>query len=238
MGDPDQSIYAFSGADIRNIMEFERDFTGTRTIALEQNYRSTNSILGAANAVIEQNTERKPKQLFSELGDGEPVEALEVEDEHAEARFVAARIAALVEEGYSGAEIAVFYRTNAQSRVLEDVLVRQDIPYQVIGGPRFYERAEIKDLVAYLQVLDNPADAVSPDADREPAAARDRRHVALAARRLRRRAGDHALRGARPRRGGRARHRGGAGGHRAQGAARVARRAGAGPVGRAASSRS
>ena len=155
------SIYAFRGADIRNIMEFERDFAGTRTIALEQNYRSTNSILGAANAVIENNTERKPKRLFSELGDGDPVEALEVEDEHAEARFVAARIAALVEEGFSGAEIAVFYRTNAQSRVLEDVLVRQDIPYQVIGGPRFYERAEIKDLVAYLQVLDNPADAVS-----------------------------------------------------------------------------
>src|SRR6187551_3862522 len=161
VGDPDQSIYAFRGADIRNIMEFERDFTGTRTIALEQNYRSTNSILGAANAVIEQNTERKPKHLFSELGDGEPVEALEVEDEHAEARFVAARIAALVEEGYAGAEIAVFYRTNAQSRVLEDVLVRQDIPYQVIGGPKFYERAEIKDAIAYLQVIDNPSDAIS-----------------------------------------------------------------------------
>jgi DNA helicase-2/ATP-dependent DNA helicase PcrA len=155
------SIYAFRGADIRNIMEFERDFPGTRTIALEQNYRSTNAILGAANAVIEHNRERKPKRLFSELGVGDPVEALEVEDEHAEARFVAARIAALVEEGFSGAEIAVFYRTNAQSRVLEDVLVRQGIAYQVIGGPRFYERAEIKDLIAYLQVLDNPADAVS-----------------------------------------------------------------------------
>jgi DNA helicase-2/ATP-dependent DNA helicase PcrA len=161
VGDPDQSIYAFRGADIRNIMEFERDFPGTQTIALEQNYRSTNAILTAANAVIENNTERKPKRLFSELGTGEPVEALEVEDEHAEARFVAARIAALVEEGYSAAEIAVFYRTNAQSRVLEDVLVRQGVAYQVIGGPRFYERAEIKDLIAYLQVLDNPADAVS-----------------------------------------------------------------------------
>jgi DNA helicase II / ATP-dependent DNA helicase PcrA len=161
VGDPDQSIYAFRGADIRNIMEFERDFPGTRTIALEQNYRSTNSILAAANAVIENNRERKPKRLFSELGEGDPVEALEVEDEHAEARFVAARIAALVEEGFSGSEIAVFYRTNAQSRVLEDVLVRQGIAYQVIGGPRFYERAEIKDLIAYLQVLDNPADAVS-----------------------------------------------------------------------------
>jgi superfamily I DNA/RNA helicase len=155
------SIYAFRGADIRNIMEFERDFRGTRTIALEQNYRSTNSILSAANAVIENNRERKPKRLFSDLGEGDPVGALEVEDEHAEARFVAARIAALVEEGFSGAEIAVFYRTNAQSRVLEDVLVRQGVPYQVIGGPRFYERAEIKDAIAYLQVLDNPADAVS-----------------------------------------------------------------------------
>jgi DNA helicase-2/ATP-dependent DNA helicase PcrA len=155
------SIYAFRGADIRNILEFERDFRGTETIALEQNYRSTNSILSAANAVIEHNRERKPKRLFSELGDGEPVEAIEVEDEHAEARFVAARIAALVEEGFSGSEIAVFYRTNAQSRVLEDVLVRQGVPYQVIGGPRFYERAEIKDAIAYLQVIDNPADSVS-----------------------------------------------------------------------------
>src|SRR6266702_3193799 len=130
VGDPDQSIYAFRGADIRNVLEFERDFPGAKTIALEQNYRSTNSIV-------------------------------EVEDEHSEARYVAAEIAMLVEEGYSGSEIAVFYRTNAQSRVLEDVLVRQEIAYQVIGGPRFYERAEIKDAMAYLQVIDNPADAVS-----------------------------------------------------------------------------
>jgi DNA helicase-2/ATP-dependent DNA helicase PcrA len=161
VGDPDQSIYAFRGADIRNILDFERDFPGTRTIALEQNYRSTNAILRAANDVIENNRERKPKHLFSDLGEGEPVEAIEVEDEHAEARFVAARVAALVEEGFSGSEIAVFYRMNAQSRVLEDVLVRQGVAYQVIGGPRFYERAEIKDAIAYLQVLDNPADAVS-----------------------------------------------------------------------------
>jgi len=147
VGDPDQSIYAFRGADIRNILDFERDFPGTRTVALEQNYRSTNAILRAANAVIENNRERKPKHLFSELGEGEPVEAIEVEDEHAEARFVAARVAALVEEGFSGSEIAVFYRMNAQSRVLEDVLVRQGIAYQVIGGPRFYERAEIKDAI-------------------------------------------------------------------------------------------
>jgi len=161
VGDPDQSIYAFRGADIRNILEFERDLPETRVIPLEQNYRSTNTILRAANSVIANNRERKEKNLWSELGDGLPVHAIEVEDEHAEARFVAAEIAGLVEEGYSADEIAVFYRTNAQSRVLEDVLVRQGIAYQVIGGPRFYERAEIKDLVAYLQVLDNPFDAVS-----------------------------------------------------------------------------
>ncbi|HET7572023.1 MAG TPA: UvrD-helicase domain-containing protein [Gaiellaceae bacterium] len=161
VGDPDQSIYAFRGADIRNVLEFERDFPGAATIALEQNYRSTQNILDAANGVIRNNRERKEKNLWSELGEGEPVRVVEVEDEHAEARYVAAEIARLVEEGYSGAEIAVFYRTNAQSRVLEDVLVRQAIAYQVIGGPRFYERAEVKDLVAYLQVLDNPYDAVS-----------------------------------------------------------------------------
>jgi DNA helicase-2/ATP-dependent DNA helicase PcrA len=161
VGDPDQSIYGFRGADIRNILEFERDFGDTRTVALEQNYRSTNSILQAANWVISQNRERKPKNLWSDLGEGEAVYVVELEDEHAEARFVAAQIASLVEEGYSGREIAVFYRTNAQSRVLEDVLVRQGVPYQVIGGPRFYERAEVKDAVAYLQVLDNPDDAVS-----------------------------------------------------------------------------
>jgi ATP-dependent DNA helicase UvrD/PcrA len=161
VGDPDQSIFAFRGADIRNILEFERDFSDTRSIALEQNYRSTNSILQAANWVISHNRERKPKSLWSDLGEGEAVAVIELEDEHAEARFVAAQIVSLVEEGYSGSEIAVFYRTNAQSRVLEDVLVRQEVPYQVIGGPRFYERAEIKDAVAYLQVLDNPADAVS-----------------------------------------------------------------------------
>ncbi len=161
VGDPDQSIYAFRGADIRNILEFERDLTGTRVIALEQNYRSTNTILEAANHVISHNRERKEKNLWSELGEGEPVRVVEVEDEHAEARFVASSIAALVEEGYSGDEIAVVYRTNAQSRVLEDVLVRQGVAYQVIGGPRFYERAEIKDALAYLQVVDNPGDAVS-----------------------------------------------------------------------------
>ncbi len=161
VGDPDQSIYGFRGADIRNVLEFEHDFPGSYSIALEQNYRSTQHILDAANGVISHNRERKEKNLWSELGDGDPVRVIEVEDEHAEARYVAAEIALLVEEGFSGSEVAVFYRTNAQSRVLEDVLVRQGIAYQVIGGPRFYERAEIKDLVAYLQVLDNPYDAVS-----------------------------------------------------------------------------
>ena len=155
------SVYAFRGADIRNILDFESDFSDARSVALEQNYRSTNTILNAANGVIANNRERKPKNLWSDLGEGRPVHVIETEDEHAEARFVAAEIAALVEEGYSADEIAVFYRTNAQSRVLEDVLVRQEVPYQVIGGPRFYERAEIKDAVAYLNVLVNPDDAVS-----------------------------------------------------------------------------
>ncbi len=161
VGDPDQSVYSFRGADIRNVLEFEKDFPGAKTITLDQNYRSTNSILETSNAVIRNNRDRKDKTLWSELGDGDPVRAIEVEDEHAEARYVAAEIAMLVEQGFSGSEVAVFYRTNAQSRVLEDILVRQGVAYQVIGGPRFYERAEVKDLIAYLQVIDNPYDAVS-----------------------------------------------------------------------------
>ena len=161
VGDPDQSIYSFRSADIRNIIEFEQDFPGTRVVTLDQNYHSTNTILRAANEVIDQNRDRKPKRLFSDLGEGDPVRVVEVEDEHAEARYVAAEIAGLIDGGYSASEIAVFYRTNAQSRVLEDVLVRQDVPYQVIGGPRFYERAEIRDATAYLTVLVNPADAGS-----------------------------------------------------------------------------
>ena len=161
VGDPDQSIYAFRGADIRNILEFERDFPDTKTIALEQNYRSTNAILESANAVISHNSERKPKRLWSDLGDGDPVRVVEVEDENAEGRYVASQIAALIQDGWSGSEIAVFYRMNAQSRVVEQVLKLSQIGYQVIGGPRFYERAEVKDAIAYLQVLDNPADAGS-----------------------------------------------------------------------------
>jgi len=155
------SIYAFRGADIRNILEFERDFPETRTIALEQNYRSTNAILEAANAVIAHNSERKEKRLWSELGDGDPVRVIEVEDEQAESRYVAAQIAGLFEDGFSGNEIAIFYRMNAQSRVVEQTLRLHQVAYQVIGGPRFYERAEVKDAIAYLQVLDNPDDAVS-----------------------------------------------------------------------------
>ncbi|HUH15374.1 MAG TPA: UvrD-helicase domain-containing protein [Gaiellaceae bacterium] len=161
VGDPDQSIYAFRGADIRNILEFERDFPETKVVALEQNYRSTNSILGAANAVIAHNRERKEKELWSELGAGEPVRVVEVEDEQSEARFVTAEIARLVDEGFARREVAVFYRMNAQSRVLEQTLRMSQVDYRVVGGPRFYDRAEVKDAIAYLQVIDNPADAVS-----------------------------------------------------------------------------
>jgi superfamily I DNA/RNA helicase len=155
------SIYAFRGADIRNILEFERDFPDPKVVALEQNYRSTNSILGAANAVIAHNRDRKEKELWSELGAGDPVRVVEVEDEQAEARFVAAEIARLVEEGYARREIALFYRMNAQSRVVEQTLRMTGIDYRVVGGPRFYDRAEVKDAIAYLQVISNPADAVS-----------------------------------------------------------------------------
>jgi DNA helicase-2/ATP-dependent DNA helicase PcrA len=161
VGDPDQSIYAFRGADIRNIAEFEHDFPGARVVALEQNYRSTQAILDAANAVIARNPDRRPKKLWSDLGRGLPVRVVEADDEHAEARFVAGEITRALEEGAGPADVAVFYRMNAQSRVLEDVLVRQGVGYRVVGGPRFYERAEIKDAIAYLQVIHNPADEVS-----------------------------------------------------------------------------
>ena len=161
VGDPDQSIYAFRGADIRNIAEFEHDFPGARVVALEQNYRSTQAILDAANSVIARNPDRRPKRLWSDLGTGLPVRVVEADDEHGEARYVAGEIAKALDEGAGAADIAVFYRMNAQSRVLEDVLVRQGVGYRVVGGPRFYERAEIKDAIAYLQVVLNPADEVS-----------------------------------------------------------------------------
>jgi DNA helicase-2/ATP-dependent DNA helicase PcrA len=153
------SIYGFRGADIRNILEFEDTFPDARVIKLEQNYRSTQTILDAANAVIRNNRGQKPKSLWTEIGQGDPIKVRELEDEHAEARFVTGEIQRLVDEGVSRAEIAVFYRTNAQSRVLEDTLVRAEIAYQVIGGTKFYERAEIKDAIAYLTVLVNPQDA-------------------------------------------------------------------------------
>ena len=159
VGDDAQSIYGFRGADISNILEFEDTFPDARVIKLEQNYRSTQTILDAANAVIRNNRAQKPKSLWTELGQGDPIKIRELEDEHAEARFVAGEIQRLLDEGVGRAELAVFYRTNAQSRVLEDMLVRTEIAYQVIGGPKFYERAEIKDAMAYLTTLVNPQDA-------------------------------------------------------------------------------
>jgi DNA helicase-2/ATP-dependent DNA helicase PcrA len=158
VGDPDQSIYQFRGADIRNILEFEDDFPDAQVVRLEQNYRSTQTILDAANAVISNNRGRKSKLLWTDLGQGDPIKLRELDDEHAEARFVTGEIQRLVDEGVSRSEIAVFYRTNAQSRVLQDTLVRAEIAYQVIGGTKFYERAEIKDAIAYLTVLVNPQD--------------------------------------------------------------------------------
>ena len=152
------SIYGFRGADVRNILNFTDDFPDAHVVKLEQNYRSTQTILDAANAVIRNNRAQKPKSLWSELGHGDPIKVRELDDEHAEARFVTGEIQRLADEGVARSEIAVFYRTNAQSRVLEDTLVRAEIPYQVIGGPKFYERAEIKDAIAYLTVLVNPAD--------------------------------------------------------------------------------
>ena len=191
VGDPDQSIYAFRGADINNILGFEADFGDVTTVALEQNYRSTNRILEAANAVIDNNHDRKPKQLWSELGEGEPVRVVELEDEHAEARFVVSQIVELIEQGFSGAEIAVFYRTNAQSRVIEDLLARQQISYRVIGGPRFYERAEIKDAIAYLTLLvPTPPTRSVARPHHQPASPRDRRHHARAPAQPRRRPGN------------------------------------------------
>jgi DNA helicase II / ATP-dependent DNA helicase PcrA len=162
VGDDSQSIYGFRHADIRNILDFERDFPDATVVKLEQNYRSTGTILDTANAVIANNREQKPKHLWTDAGRGVPVEIYELDDEHAEARYVAAEVQRLAsDEGVPRDRIAVFYRVNAQSRVLEDTLVRFELPYQVIGGTKFYERAEIKDAVAYLSFLANPADAVS-----------------------------------------------------------------------------
>ena len=161
VGDSDQSIYAFRGATIRNIEEFERDFTGARTILLEQNYRSTQNILSAANAVIARNTGRRAKNLWTASGDGALITLDAADSEHDEARFVVGEIDRLADSGVEWGDIAVFYRTNAQSRALEELLVRQGISYRVVGGTRFYERREIKDALAYLQVISNPDDTVA-----------------------------------------------------------------------------
>jgi DNA helicase II / ATP-dependent DNA helicase PcrA len=158
VGDDSQAIYGFRGADIRNILEFEDTFPDARVIKLEQNYRSTQTILDAANAVIRNNRGQKPKSLWTDLGQGDEIKVRELEDEHAEGRFIAGEVQRLVDEGISRSEIAIFYRTNAQSRVLEDTLVRAEIAYQVIGGTKFYERAEIKDAIAYMTVFVNPQD--------------------------------------------------------------------------------
>ncbi|MGI5233213.1 DNA helicase PcrA [Actinoallomurus sp. CA-142502] len=162
VGDADQSIYAFRGATIRNILEFERDYPDANVILLEQNYRSTQTILSAANAVIERNADRKPKRLWSDQGDGPKVSGYVADNEHDEAAFVAQEIDRLSDdEDVKPGDVAVFYRTNAQSRVFEEVFIRVGLPYKVVGGVRFYERKEIRDLLAYLRVLGNPEDTVS-----------------------------------------------------------------------------
>ncbi|HLU45048.1 MAG TPA: DNA helicase PcrA [Natronosporangium sp.] len=162
VGDADQSIYAFRGATIRNILEFERDFPNARTILLEQNYRSTQTILDAANAVIARNPGRKPKRLWSDAGAGEPIVGYVADTEHAEADWIAREIDRLVDEGAARyGDVAVFYRTNAQSRVFEEVFIRLGLPYKVVGGVRFYERQEVRDALAYLRAVVNPDDTVS-----------------------------------------------------------------------------
>ena len=161
VGDSDQSIYKFRGADIRNIRDFEKDYPDARVIVLDQNYRSTETILEAANSVISNNTRRTPKHLWSDRGTGSPIVRFEAEDEHDEAGFVVDEIERLQQEGYNLADSAVFYRTNAMSRVIEDVFVRRGIPYSVVGSVKFYDRKEVKDAVAYLKGLVNPSDEVS-----------------------------------------------------------------------------
>jgi DNA helicase-2/ATP-dependent DNA helicase PcrA len=162
VGDADQSIYAFRGASIRNIVEFEEDFPDAAVILLEQNYRSTQTILSAANAVIARNNQRKAKRLWSDAGDGEKIVGFVADNEHDEAAFVAEEVDRLTDAGLARpADVAVFYRTNAQSRVFEEIFVRVGLPYRVVGGVRFYERREIRDLLAYLRVLVNPSDTVN-----------------------------------------------------------------------------
>lgn len=161
VGDSDQSIYAFRGATIRNIEEFERDYPDATTILLEQNYRSTQNILNAANAVIAQNTGRRPKKLWTDHGSGAKIVGYVADNEHDEARFIASQIDTLADNGTPYADMAVMYRTNNATRALEDIFIRAGIPYKVVGGTRFYERREVRDIVAYLKALENPDDTVS-----------------------------------------------------------------------------
>ncbi|WP_300614074.1 DNA helicase PcrA [Trebonia sp.] len=162
VGDADQSIYAFRGATIRNIVEFEQDYPDATVILLEQNYRSTQNILAAANAVVSRNPGRKPKNLWSDAGAGPPIVGYVADSEHDEAAFVAEEVDKLTDEGAATpGQVAVFYRTNAQSRVFEEVFIRVGLPYRVVGGVRFYERREVRDLLAYLRLIANPADEVS-----------------------------------------------------------------------------
>jgi DNA helicase-2/ATP-dependent DNA helicase PcrA len=162
VGDADQSIYAFRGATIRNIEEFERDFPNATTILLEQNYRSTQNILSAANAVISHNSSRREKRLWTDEGSGEPIVGYVGDDEHDEASFVSEEIDRLVDDsGYRPGDVAVFYRTNAQSRSVEEIFIRMGMPYKVVGGVRFYERREVRDALAYLRSIANPGDEVS-----------------------------------------------------------------------------
>ncbi|MEU9285907.1 DNA helicase PcrA [Streptomyces sp. NPDC048275] len=161
VGDADQSIYAFRGATIRNILQFEEDYPDATTILLEQNYRSTQTILSAANAVIERNESRRPKNLWTNAGAGSHITGYVADTEHDEAQFVADEIDRLTDAGEAKAgDVAVFYRTNAQSRVFEEVFIRVGLPYKVVGGVRFYERKEVRDVLAYLRVLSNPEDSV------------------------------------------------------------------------------
>jgi len=161
VGDDDQSVYSWRGADIRNILDFERDYPEAKVVKLEQNYRSTQAILNAANAVVANNASRKAKELWTAGEEGERIRVFTAADDYAEARFVVSEIRRLADAGASLRDIAVFYRVNAQSRTLEDVLVREGVPYQIVGGVRFYERAEIKDAMAYLSVVSNKDDSVS-----------------------------------------------------------------------------
>jgi DNA helicase-2/ATP-dependent DNA helicase PcrA len=161
VGDSDQSIYSWRGADIRNILDFEQDFPNARTIRLEQNYRSTQTILDAANGVIANNADRQEKNLWSELGTGEKVRVVECADERSEARYVVGQISRVIGEGGSLRDVAVFYRTNAQSRAMEEALRQADVPYRIIGGTGFYDRQEVKDALAYLRAIANPSDDVS-----------------------------------------------------------------------------